>query len=254
MDIDVNSPEVQAILAAEAEKIRAKLESEYSGLKTNRDTILAEKKQLAEEISSLKTQFEGLDIVQVRDMMERVNKDEHAKLVAEGKWEEVLTKRTEMMRRDYDTRLSGAEQELLKHKAEVENLISDKKKYMVETKIREVASKYIHPEMLKFLQEEARSVFRLEDDGEVVARSSEGTLLLGRDGKSPMSIDEWTLMQQDKYPYIFRQSSGAGTQQNSGKGGKGGVKFKEDLYTPAAKAKFIGDHGIESYLALANKK
>ena len=110
--IDLNLPEVQEVLKAEAEKIRQKFESEYGGLKKNKDEILEEKKRLAEELSTIKSQFEGLDIEQVREMMDRVAKDEHAKLVADGKWEEVMAKRTEVMRRDYDTKLGGLEQEL----------------------------------------------------------------------------------------------------------------------------------------------
>lgn len=253
MELDLNNPEVQEFLKQEAEKVRKQVDSEYSGLRQNRDEVLAEKKKIAEELNAVRSQIDGLDIAQVREMMERVSKDEHAKLVAEGKWEEVLSNRTEVMRRDYDTRLGGMEQELNKYRSEVENLVTEKKRYMVDTKIREVGTKYVYPEMMEFLQDKARNVFRLEEDGEVVARSSDGTLLLGRDGKSPMNIEEWTLMQQDKYPYIFRTSSGAGAQPNSGKG-RGGVKFKEDLSSAASKAKFIGEFGQEAYLNLPNKK
>lgn len=252
-EIDLNAPEVQQLLNAKIEEAKKALESEYGGLKTNRDAILAEKKALQEQYEGLKSQFEGLDVEKVREMMDRVQKDEHAALVAEGKWEEVLAKRTEVMRRDYDSKMGALETELKKHQSDLENLVTEKKRYMVDTKLRESASKYVYPEMMEFLQERARSVFRLEEDGSVVARSPEGTLLFGRDGKSPLTIEEWTLMQQDKYPYIFQPSSGAGTTQNSGKG-KGGVRFKEDLNTSASKAKFIGDYGMEAYLNLPNKK
>lgn len=255
MELDLNAPEVQeavkAAAQAEAEKIKAQLEAEYSGLKSNKDAILAEKKALAEELNSFKSQFEGMDINQVKTMLENVRKDQHAALIAEGKWDEVIAQKTEAMRRDYETKLGGLDQELKKYQSEAEKLVEEKKRYMVDMRLREAGSKYVYPEMMEFLQERAREVFRLEEDGQVVARTKDGTLLLGPDGKSPLNMESWVLMQKDKYPYIFQQSSGSGSS-NSVKG-KGGVKYKEDLSNPAAKAKYIGEHGMDAYLNLPNK-
>lgn len=255
MELDLNAPEVQEAVKqaalAEAEKVKAQLEQEYAGLRKNKDEILAEKKALADEFGKFKSQFEGIDVEQVKTMLENVKKDKHAAMIAEGKFDEVLASQTEAMRRDYETRLQGLDGELKKYQEQTDSLVNEKKRYMVDMRLREAGSKYVYPEMMEFLQERARDVFRLEDDGQVVARTKDGTLLLGPDGKSPLSMESWVLMQKDKYPYIFQQSSGSGASQNSK--GKGGVKYKEDLSNPAAKAKYIGEHGMDSYLNLPNK-
>ncbi len=259
-NIDVNAPEVQEVLKQEAAKLRAQLEVEYSGLKRNKDEILEEKKRLAEELNQIKSQFDGVDLEQIKKLQVAAEKDARLKLITTGDVNAIdsyladeLNKRTEMMRRDSETKLQAIQRQHEEAQKQIADLIEQRKQFTIDTKIREAAGKYVQPEMMDYVTRLGRETFTFEDDGSLVIRDSDGRLKLGRDGASAMSPEEWVLLMRDKMPYIFQPSVGAGTQQNSGKG-KGSIKYKEDLSDAKSKAKYIGDHGMAAYLELPNRK
>lgn len=256
--IDLNAPEVQEVLKQQADKLRAQLEQEYSGLKRNKDEILEEKKRLAEELTTLKSQFEGVDFEQIKKIQQAAEKDARLKLITTGDVGAIdtyladeLQKRTEMMRRDNETKLQAVQRQYEEAQKQIESLSNQSKQYVLDTQIRQAASKYVQPEMLDYVTRMGREQFVIEDGG-LVIRDKDGRLRMGRDGVSAMTPDEWILSMRDDIPYIFQPSVGGGATQNQTKG-KGGVRYKEDLASPAAKAKFIGEHGMDAYLALKTK-
>ncbi len=257
-NIDLNAPEVQEVLKQQADKLRAQLEQEYSGLKKNKDEILEEKKRLAEELSVLKSQFEGVDFEQIKKIQAAAEKDTRLKLITSGDVNAIdeyladeLQKRTEMMRRDSETKLQSVQRQYEEARQQIDQLTTQSKQYVVDTQIRQAASKFVQPEMLDYITRLGREQFVLEDEN-VVIRDKDGRLKLGRDGTSPMSAEEWVLSMRDNMPYIFQPSVGGGASQNAAKG-KGGVRYKSDLSTPAAKAKYIGEHGMDAYLSLKER-
>lgn len=257
--IDINAPEVQELLKQEVLKAKQELENEYKGLRQNKDEILAEKKRLAEELAGIKSQFEGIDLEQIKKLQSAAEKDARLKLITTGDVSQIdnyladeLSKRTDMMRRDSETKLAALQKQNEEAQKQISEMVEQRKQFTIDTKVREAAAKYVQPEMMDYVTRMGRETFTFEDDGSLVIRDSSGGLKLGRDGSSAMTPEEWLLTMKDKMPYIFQPSSGAGTQANSGKG-KAGVKYREDLANPAAKAKFIGDHGMNAYLELPNK-
>lgn len=264
MEIDLNAPEVQeavkAAAQAEAQRIKEQLESEYKGLKSNKDAILEEKKKLAEELNSIKSQFEGIDFEQVKKLQAAAEKDVRLKLITTGDVNAIdsyladeLNKRTEMMRRDSETRMQSVQKQYEEAQNRIASMEAERKTFMVDTKVREAASKYVQPEMMDYITRLGRETFSFEEDGNLVIRDNDGRLKLGRDGSSPMTPEEWVLMMKDKTPYIFQPSVGAGATSSNAKG-RGSVKYKEDLADAKSKSKFIGDHGMNAYLELPSKK
>lgn len=263
MELDLNAPEVQEALkaatAAETLKIREALENEYKGLKSNKDAILAEKKALADELNSIKSQFEGVDLEQIKKLQAAAEKDVRLKLITTGDVTAIdsyladeLNKRTEMMRRDSETKLQAIQRQNEDAQKKITEMEEQRKQFTIDTKVREAAAKYVQPEMMDYVTRMGRETFTFEDDGNLVIRDRDGSLKLGRDGASPMTPEEWLLMMKDKMPYIFQPSAGSGA--TSSNKGRSGVKYKEDLSNASAKAKFIGDHGMNAYLDLPNKK
>jgi hypothetical protein len=67
---------------------------------------------------------------------------------------------------------------------------------------------------------QAFRVFRVED-GKIVPKTSDGTIIYGTDGVTPMSIKEWLLKQRDDNEFLFKGSRGGGAsgadKQNSGR-------------------------------------
>lgn len=87
------TPEIQAII-----------DQQVSGLKAKNSELLG---KLKEQGDNLK-RFEGIDPDTVKGMLKRFENDEEAKLIADGKIDEVLNKRTERLRGDFDKKLKEA--------------------------------------------------------------------------------------------------------------------------------------------------
>ena len=97
------TPEIQAI-------IDKAVNDQVSGLKAKRDELLG---KLKEQGDNLK-RFEGIDPDTVKGMLKRFENDEEAKLIADGKIDEVLNKRTERLRGDVDKQLKEAKSKRLR--------------------------------------------------------------------------------------------------------------------------------------------
>ncbi|MFZ5312959.1 host specificity protein J [Enterobacter asburiae] len=91
------TPEIQKL-------IDERVTSEVTGLKTKNSELLGTIKQQKENLS----RFEGIDPDAVRGILQRFSDDEEAKLIAAGKIDEVLDKRTERLRADVDKQIKAA--------------------------------------------------------------------------------------------------------------------------------------------------
>jgi hypothetical protein len=248
MAVDMTAPEVQAAVAAETAKIQAQMEEKYKGLENNKAQILAEKKKLQEEYESVKSKFQGKDPEEIAKILDHYEKNAEAQMTED----ERIMKRTEIMRRDFANKETALLTELEAERKRVKSLAEDKKRFVVDSKVREAAMKLVEPEFIDYAMRLGRETFSLTDTDEIVALNSDGTTILGRDGRSVLSPEDWLVEMQGKVPSMFKTSSGSGAKGSDAKS-KGGVRFKEDLRDSAAKAKYIGDHGMEAYLDLPAK-
>ena len=91
------TPEIQKL-------IDERVTSEVTGLKSKNSELLGTIKQQKENLS----RFDGIDPDAVRGILQRFSDDEEAKLIAAGKIDEVLDKRTERLRADVDKQIKAA--------------------------------------------------------------------------------------------------------------------------------------------------
>jgi len=204
--IDLNDPEVQAVLQAELEK-------HTTGLKKNRDDLLLEKKKLQDEYQKYAALGEP---DKLREIIERINNDETSKLLAEGKIDEVIAKRTEMMQRDYKTQIDSLSKKL----EDYESQIKAKDQYMsslvIDGQVKEAAIKQgIMASAIEDAVYRAKQIFSLDDNGQPIARDPQsGELLLGKDGRTPLTPMEWLSSMKDRAPHWWAQSTGGGAGGN----------------------------------------
>lgn len=111
------TPEMQVI-------IDKAVSDQVAGLKSKRDELLGTNKGLKDELDSLKTQLGGIDLTAVKDLLSKANMDEESKLIAEGKLDEVIQKRTERLRDDYESKLTAEKNELTRLKTTLTNFVS----------------------------------------------------------------------------------------------------------------------------------
>lgn len=203
-----NAPDIQ-------EQIASAIEAATAPLKAKNSEIIGEKKQLQAELK----RFEGIDPDAVRSMLQRFENDEEAKLLSQGKVDDVLNKRTERLRADYDKRVAEAEAKSAAADARAQAF----RGRVLDDAIRAGASKAgLHPHAVEDALFRARaSGFDLNDNGEAVKLGEDGKPELGKDGKSPLSAQEWLEGMKEKAPHWFPSTgTGSGTTPSSSGGAK----------------------------------
>lgn len=190
------SPEVQA-------QIAAAVEAAVGGLKTKNSELLGKLKAAGENAA----RFEGIDPDAVRNILSKFANDEEAGLIAAGKIDEVLDKRTTRMK-------AGFEQETAKERAarEAAETRADKfSRRVLENGIRaEAAAAGLHQYAIDDALLRASATFKLDDEGNPVAVED----AFGKDGK-PLTLKEWFSDMKDKAPHWFPASANGGGAQQS---------------------------------------
>lgn len=228
----VITPELQAI-------IDAKVAESVTGLKAKRDELLETNRQIKDQLKG----FDGVDVAKYREYQERLDKDEDARLISEGKTVEVVQKYTERMRGDFATQLADKD-------AAIEAERQRGKKYeqaVLDNQIR-AACVGMHPSAIEDALLHGRTIFSLDAEGRAVKLDGSGRLELGKDGSNPFSPAEWIESQKEAKPHWFpATSSGSGSSGANPAGGNGGKtmsRAKFDALTPAQKAE-AGRSGVQ---------
>jgi len=226
------TPEVQAL-------IDAAVATAVTGLKTKNGELIGDTKKLKEQLQA----FEGIDPVKVKAILSRFANDEEAKLIAEGKIDEVLNKRTERMRADFEGKLTAA---TTTAEAAAKRALAFQGR-VLDDAIRAAAAKAgLHQHAIDDALFRARSMFTLDDDGQAVQLGADGKPVLGKDGKSPFTPLEWLEGMKEKAPHWYPASASGGGAGGGGGGGGGAVKKAQEM-TAQEKATFIGANGLDKW-------
>ena len=197
------APDVQAQIAAAVEAATA-------GLKAKNTELLG---SLREAKDSLK-RFEGIDPDAVRNIISKFASDEEATLIAAGKVDEVLNKRTERMKADFDKKLVEAQ---AKADAAVKRAETFQGRVLDEA-IRAAASKAgLHQHAIDDALFRGRAMFTLNEDGTAISLGDDGQPVLGKDGKTPFTPGEWLETMKDKAPHWYpATAAGSGAASSTG--------------------------------------
>lgn len=206
--IDVNNPEIQKL-------IQERIEKEVSGLKSKNSELLGKLKETSEKFKA----FEGVDIEKVRNLQKQMEENEEMRLLAEGKVEDVVSRRIALKEKDWQNQYSALESRV----GEYESIIKQKderlKELVIDGQIREAYMQLgYEPSLLKLITKEARDVFIMTEDGKAVPRDQNGNIIYSKDAKTPVSALSWLEMQAEAMPSLRGVNKGAGTQQNRGTG------------------------------------
>ncbi len=127
-------------------------------------------------------------------------------------FEESLGKRTEELRKDYDTRLQAESKEKVAWKSKFADLETQYKQTKIAHAIKDAcmdADSGVDPRAVPDLLNAAMSVFRFEGDGKIVPY--EGSLVVyGNDGTTAMTPREWVKRLKEEKPFFFKTSYGGG--------------------------------------------
>jgi hypothetical protein len=222
------APDVQKLIADA-------VASAVSGLKAKNDELLGKLKNSSEQLKS----FEGIDPVKTREMIARFENDAEAKLIAEGKMSEVIEKRTERLRADYEKKLSDASA-LAQAQAERAKAFQGR---VLDDALRAAAAKAgLHQYAVDDALLRGRSMFSLDANGDAVQLGPDGQPVLGKDGKTIFSPIEWLDGMKETAPHWFpATASGGGAQggRGAGNGGKTLNRAAFDQLSPAKQMEAI---------------
>lgn len=204
--IDLNSPEIQ-------KAIQARLDAEVAGLKNKNKELLD---KMAASNEKLK-QFDGLDVEKMKNLQKQLEENEEMRLLADGKVELVVEKRVEAMKRDFDANLAARDGKLLEYEQILKKKEDKLAELVIDGQLREAyVALDFEPSALDFVLMQGRNVFIMDENGKAVPRDEHGSLVFGKDGKTPISAREYLEGLAEKKPFLRKPSKGGGATPNRG--------------------------------------
>jgi hypothetical protein len=169
---------------------------------------------LSNQIAEHKKRFEGIDPDEFKKLAEDKRKLEEAQQLKGGEIDKVVENRLKNARAEWDKQFNVMTSERDSLHTRLTAIQIDQGVITVATK------KGLRPTAIPDITARARTVFKLVDG---VPRAYEGdgqTVRVGKDGITPMTLDEWVDQQVADAPHLFESSAGSGAAGN-GSGGAG---------------------------------
>ena len=233
------SPEGSEGSAGGGDDVQARIDKAVAeagtGLKAKNSELIGTLKEQREKLS----QFDGIDPTVVRNIIKRFADDEEAKLIADGKIDDVLNRRTDRMKADFEKRLGDAKQ-----LAEVaERRAKAFQGRVLDDAIRAAAAQAgLHQHAIDDALFRARSMFTLDESGSAVMLGDDNKPVLGKDGKTAFGPGEWLDSMKEKAPHWFpAAASGGGATNSAGNNGnaiRGNLGGKPAERVAALRARF----------------
>jgi len=176
-----------------------------SALQSERDAA----KTAKQELNQFKQQFDGVDIEKIKEFATKYKSDEMSRLLADGKIDEVLAQKTDLMRSDYEQKLS-------EQTSRAQTLESKVLGGFIATYAAQAG---VQPEAIDLVNMLAQNQFKLDVNGDPVAVNAQGEVINGKDGKTPLSITDWLTSLRESKPLLWGNPQGSNAPGSKG-GGK----------------------------------
>lgn len=213
-----------------AAAVKKAVDEAVAGLKAKNSELLGKLKERDDKLKS----FDGIDPVAVSAMLKRFADDEEAGLIKAGKIDEVLTKRTERMKADFDKQLKAEAEARARALSKADKLSAR----TLAGALRDAAIKTgALPEAMDDIVLRANAVWRLNDDGDPVAMNGD-EVILGKDGKTPLSPMEWAESLRETAPHLWPKAQGTNAP-GSGSGPRGSKTTGKVDGTPEERAAYF---------------
>ena len=206
--------------------------------------------ELRKQIDEHKARFEGIDPEEVRRTAEEKRKLE---LEAQGhkpeEVEKIVVERVKGLKADWDKQFSTVT-------AERDSLTSRLTAIQIDQGVITTATKRgLRPTAIPDITARARSVFKLVNGAPRAFEADGVTVRYGRDGITPMTLEEWVEAQTTDAPHLFESNAGGGAAGHPAGGGTGrGVKnpFRRETWNLTEQMKLAkSDPGLAARLKAA---
>ncbi len=167
---------------------------------------------LLKERDELKQRFEGIDPEEVRKLAAEKRQLEEAQQLTAGEVDKVVENRIKGLRADWEKQLGAVTAERDSLNGRLTSIQIDQGVTLAATK------RGLRPTAVADITARARTVFRLVNGAAVAFEGDGKTPRYGKDGMTPMSLDEWVDTQVAEAPHLFEPNAGGGAG-GSGSGG-----------------------------------
>lgn len=213
-------PEAQrSFYVADGDKFKLDIAGgeDNSALRVELATAKREAAERRMAIKALEEKYTGIDPVKVKDMLAKLDQDGEQALIAAGKIDEVIQKRSEKLRADMQRQIDEAHGKA----KSAEERVSKYSQRVLDDRIRDAVMGKVHVHAIKSgdVLRAARELFVLDESGNAVQLDEDGKQVLGKDGKTPFSPAEWIESMTEVAPHWFpSDSSGGGAGGSKGTG------------------------------------
>lgn len=224
----------RSLYVADGDKFKLDLDGDddNSALKIELATAKREAAERRMAIKALEEKFTGIDPVKVKEMLAKLDQDGEQALIAAGKIEEVIQRRSEKLRADLQRQIDEAHGKT----KSAEERVSKYSQRVLDDRIRDAVMGRVHVHAIKSgdVLRAAREIFKLDENGDAVQLDADGKPVLGKDGKTPFSPAEWIESMTEVAPHWFPSDSSGGGAGGSKGAGSGGKTMKRSAFNALA--------------------
>lgn len=201
---------------------------------------------LAQERDALKAQFEplrgliGEDVkafeTELTELRTTAQKVKDGSLKGTDAIQAEVAQRVAQMKGDYERQLTEKANEATAWKNKAAEADQKFRRSLVDRAVTDAVlneKSGAEPRALPDILSRAYAVFRVEDDGKLVAKDGEA-VIYGSDGATPMSPAEWLGKLREQAPYFFKNSNGGGASGSQGTKDYGGMSKADFQKLPAS--------------------
>jgi len=184
--------------------------------------------QLMKNIEDMKLdmeKFKDMDVEKYNEAMLIVQKLEDKKLYDDGNLDEIISKRTSSMKRDYEKQIKNLTDIVNEAKSNYTNAQRALEVSSIDNQIQIEIQKVgkIRKGTMEDIIARGRRIFHMDEKGNLVAKEFDGTPKFGKDGVTPLTIKEWSEELPNEAAHFFEPSTGGG----AGGGDDGGAGAKK---------------------------
>jgi hypothetical protein len=188
--------------------------------RTTNITLMKKQKELEDQLKDL---GDPKEIVAMRQKIQQI---EDKKLIEAGKLDELVEQKVERMRNDFQAQLEALKKANETKEAELQKTTARLSEVLIDSEITKAVTAVgtVRKDAMQDIISRGKRVWRLED-GKPIPKDGD-KLLFGKDGKNPLTFEEWAMILSQTAPFLFETTTGGG--------GTGGQhqdlsKGKEDL-------------------------
>ena len=183
--------------------------------------------ELRKKVEDFTTRFEGIDPDEVRRLAEEKRQLEEEKQLKAGELDKVVENRIKGLKSDLEKQLSAKTSELEAANTRLTAIQIDQGVLTAATK------RGLRPTAIPDITARARSVFKLVNGAPRAFESDGQTVRSGRDGVTPMTLEEWVDAQVADAPHLFESNAGGGAAGNGAGGAAGSGRSGKNPFARA---------------------